>query len=300
MTESLFIHCITAPDDTYNAIRDNQTPEEQEMRVFLEEMWRKYKPYADTDFRQQIQYNFDSRFWEMYLACTLIDNELPISAEREKANRGPDILIDSPEGRVWIEAIAPTAGGEVNPDRVPEMLPNVVTTIQKDGILLRYRAAIEEKHNKYWKYREDGIVAPTDAYVIAIDSCRIPNAIANANWKDRPPYILEVVLPIERIWRFSRIEGAKDDYRFRGGITRESGAKVDTSVFLDPEYAGISAVICAYVSCGHMPSSMGGNYVFVHNPLASNPLSAGFLKVGREYVPSYTDDELVLTATDWD
>jgi hypothetical protein len=49
-----------------------------------------------------------------------------------------------------------------------------------------------------------------------------------------------------------------------------------------------------------MPSAMGGNFVFVHNPLASNPLSAGFLKVGREYVPSYTDDEPMLTATDWD
>lgn len=300
MTDSLFIYGITAPDPTYNAIRDNQTPEERELRAYLQEMWQKYRPYADTDFKKQIQYDFAARFWEMYLACTLIDNELPIAPKQKNANKGPDILIESPERRVWIEAIAPTAGGEVNPDRVPEMPSNVLTTIPKDGIILRFRAAIEEKHNKHKKYMEDGIVAPTDAYIIAIDSCRIPNAIANANWKNRPPYILEVVLPIERIWQGSRIEGAKEAYRFRNGITRASGTKIDTSVFIDPQYKGISAVICAYVSYGYMPSTIGGNFVFVHNPNASNRIPAGFLKVGREYVPDYSEGEEVLTAQDWD
>jgi hypothetical protein len=34
----------------------------------------KYEPFADKDFGIKIRENFHSRFWEMYLTCTLIGN----------------------------------------------------------------------------------------------------------------------------------------------------------------------------------------------------------------------------------
>lgn len=298
MGESLFQHGVVAPDETYNAIRDNKTTEEERTRSVLEEMWRKYQPYADSDFRRQIQCDFAARFWEMYLACTLLDNGVPVSSRPSRSNRGPDILASEAGGAVWIEAITPKPGAEENPDRVPEVRRGVVQEVPKDRILLRYRAAIEEKYRKYRTYRENGVVGPGDHYVIAIDCCRIPNAIRDVDHKGKHPYILEVLFPMERVWELSPA-GAREDYRYQDGIDRASGTRIGKDVFVNPDYADLSAIIFAYVSSGRMPPRPGENFVLVHNPLASHALSPGFLKVGCEYVPSQRAGRCVLSRTDW-
>ena len=71
-----------------------------------------------------------------------------------------------------------TSGADTNPDRVPDMKLGVVTVVPDDEIVLRYRAAIKEKYDsKYHNYVENGLIMPTDAYVIAINSCKIETAI---------------------------------------------------------------------------------------------------------------------------
>jgi len=44
---------------------------------------------------------------------------------------------------------------------------------------------------------------------------------------------------------------------------------------------------------------MGQDFTFIHNPLAINKLQHGFLKVGREYIATETDDEYAINATNW-
>jgi hypothetical protein len=266
--------------------------------LLLEAMWRKYQPYADADFKRQIQCDFAARFWEMYLACTLLDNGVPLSARPNRSNRGPDILALETGGPVWIEAIAPGPGAEQNPDRVPAVRRGVVEEVPKDRMLLRYRAAIEEKYRKYRTYRENGVVAPGDRYVIAIDCCRIPNATRDVDHKGQHPYILEVVFPMERVWELSSA-GAREAYRYRDGIDRASGTRIGKDVFVNPDHADLSAIIFAYVSCGKMPPRPGANFALVHNPLALHALPPEFLKVGCQYVPSQRAGECVLTRIDW-
>jgi len=123
MDDSLFVYGIEAPDQQYNTIRDSPGWYPMRIRSFMEDLWRKYRPYADRNFRQQLQVDLDSRFWEMYLACILLEYSIPLSLSRADAR--PDILIENENGRTWIEAIAPTSGADTNPDRVPEMKPGV-------------------------------------------------------------------------------------------------------------------------------------------------------------------------------
>jgi hypothetical protein len=117
MDDYLFVNGIQAPDQEYNTFRDSSSPYANQLRSFMESLWRKYQPYADSNFRQQIQVDLHSRFWEMYLACTLLENSIPLS----RMNAGPDIFIEHDVGQIWMEAIAPTTGADTNLDRVPDM-----------------------------------------------------------------------------------------------------------------------------------------------------------------------------------
>ena len=106
---------------------------------------------------------------------------------------GPDIFVEHENRRIWIEAVAPTSGADTNPDRVPDMKLGVAREVPDDEIVLRYRAAIRENYdNKYHNYVENGLIMPTDAYVIAINSCKISAAIMETD----TPRVLKAVFPI--------------------------------------------------------------------------------------------------------
>jgi len=232
----------------------------------------------------------------MYLACTLLENSIPLS----KKNAGPDIFIKYDNVRIWMEAIAPTSGAETNPDRVPDMKLGVATEVPDDEIVLRYRAAIREKYdNKYHNYVENGVIMPTDAYVTAINSCKISTAIMETD----TPRILKAVFPIGN-WQVTidKKTGAVVDtgYQLRFKIRRVGGAEVRTDVFLNPEYANLSGVLYSHVSVRKVPKKMGEDFVFIHNPLATtNRLPYGFLKVGREYMPTEDSEGYAINATNW-
>jgi len=294
---NLFINGIQSPEQEYNIFRDSQDPYETQIRLFMEDLWRKYKPYADKNFRQQIQIDLDSRFWEMYLACTLLDNSIPIL----NTGKGPDFLIKQNAGRIWIEAIAPTSGADVNVDRVPEMKLGVASRVPDEQIILRYSSAIKEKYdNKYNKYVGDGVIASNDAYVIAINGCKIPSAIMELE----VPRILKAVFPIGyKQIKIDTKTGIVIDtgYQFRNKIGRSLGSEVRTDIFLNPKYSNLSGVPFPFslASVRKVPEKMGEDFVFIHNPLATNGIPKGFLKVGREYFPIEGDEGYKVEITNW-
>jgi hypothetical protein len=296
MDENLFINNIQAPDPIYNIIRDRQEPYPMWIKSFMEDLWQKYKPYADRHFKQQMQVDLDSRFWEMYLACTLLENSIHLSS----SDVGPDILIEHDNGRIWVEAIAPTSGADTNPDRVPEMKPGVATRVPDNEIVLRYRAAIREKYdNKYKTYVANGLILPTDAYIIAINSCKIDTAIMETD----TPRIIKAVFPIGDLQvTIDTKTGIVTDtgYQLRFRIKRARGSEVRTDLFINPEYANLSGVLYSHVSIRKIPEKMGEDFVFVHNPLAiNNQLPHGFLKVGREYIPTEGSEGYAINVTNW-
>jgi hypothetical protein len=297
MDDDLFINGIEAVDDAYNICRDSSTQYGTQLRSFMQSLWHKYRPFADSNFRQHMLVDLDARFWEMYLACTLLENSLPLLRRDE----GPDICIKHNVGRIWVEATAPTSGADTNPDRVPTMKPGIVTVVPGEQIILRLRAAIREKYDgKYRDYVKKGLVRPTDPYVIAINSCRIGPAIMETD----TPRILMAVFPVGN-WQvtINKKTGVVIDAgpQIRSKIRRTGGAEVRTDVFLDPEYSNLSGVIYSHSSVRSSPFArkMGQDFTFIHNPLATNQLQHGFLKVGREYIATENNDGYTISTTTW-
>ena len=158
-----------ASSQVYNNVRSADV----EMMVIAKKrclaMWEIFEPFADNHFVKEIKRDFNARFWEMDLTCTLL--ELGYDVECPKP--GPDVKI---EGNTWIEAICPTGGQEDHPDKVPDIVTDIAQSIRSEPIALRFTSAILEKHRKYLGYIKDGVISETEPYIIAINGNQIPNA----------------------------------------------------------------------------------------------------------------------------
>jgi len=300
VTEELFIEGIVAKDPIYNIIRDEKNDSYiVEVRSFAQELWQTYSPYADTDFRQQIQVDFHARFWEMYLTCTFLKASLSVISRDKGRDRGPDILIENQACRIWVEAIAPTSGADENPDRVPDFRHGVATRIPDEQIVLRYRSAISEKFDyKYHNYLATGVVSSSDPYVIAINSCRIKAAIADSD----PPRILKAVFPIgyQKVTINKQTKEIIDSgFEFRPTVERRSGAQISTDLFLNPAYENLGGILFSRASVNHLIKGLGEDFIFIHNPLAKNPIPPGFFKFGREYTAQEGLENHIITYKDW-
>lgn len=296
MTDKLFVEGVVAKDPIYNIIRNEKhEPYIVEVRVFMEELWQMYHPYADTHFRQQIKVDFHARFWEMYLTCTFLKRSLPV---RSKSS-GPDVLIEDTAQRIWVEAIAPTSGAEENPDRVPDFKYGIATRVPDEQIVLRYRSAISEKFdNKYQEYLASGVVSSLDPYVIAINSCKIAAAIVDSD----PPRILKAVFPIgyqQVTVNKQTLEIIDSGFQFRPTVERTSGEQISTELFLNPAYENLSGILFSRASVNHLIKRLGEDFIFIHNPLARNPIPPGFFKFGREYTAQEGPENYTVTYKDW-
>ena len=56
-----------------------------------------------------------------------------------------------------------------------------------------------------------------------------------------------------------------------------------TDIFMNKDYAGISAVLYSYMNIVNRPKTMGFEVHVVHNPLADNKLPSGIFPFGTEW-----------------
>jgi hypothetical protein len=255
--------------------------------------WCKFAPYADSNFKQEIARGFDSRFWEMYVACTILDEGIPISKPNSKG--GPDFRIVTDKGTIFIEAVAPKPGDSDKPDSVPKRKMNTLEGLPEDEILLRYCSAIQTKYDSYKRYLECGVVGSKDAYVIAVNGCKIEQAFIEFH----VPRILKAVLPIgDMQLTIEPITKSVIDQRhkYKPAIKKQSGSEVKTDLFLNPEYSGVSGIIYSWVNYANSDPNKD-HWFFIHNPLANNQIPTGFLRIGYEYYPY--EKETKLRIKDW-
>jgi len=264
-------------DPEYTNIRDIWHLSED--KEFVETLWRTYRPHADQHFREDACAHFQQRFWEMYLGVTLINHGFTIDAGGKK---GPEFYIKEQDLKIWTEAIAPGPGEGA--DAVPEIEYGrpIATRVPSEEILLRFRHAIQEKHREYVKYLNENVVAKDDPYIIAVNSKRIRAIVSDPEL----PFIVKSVFPFGNsfvVWDTKEERMVDRSHSFRDSIDKKSGSKVSTDVFLDPEYAGISAILDSKVGVLNRPKVFGSEFILVHNPLARNQLRLGFLGFGVEY-----------------
>jgi hypothetical protein len=282
MAEKLFIDDVIVSDEFYRMIRDENRAPVVELRSYLENLWATYHDYADKDFPAQLAQDFEARFWEMYLTCTLIHKSFNVLPKRTRA-RGPDIQIEYGSTTIWIEAATPRVGDSKKADSVPPAKVLVAQEIPDEQMTLRYRSAIHDKYfGKYFTYLRDGIIRSGSCYVIALNGCRMP-------WPGgdyEPPRIVRSVLPfgpqvVTIDTRSHKI--VRTGHQYRVHLRKASGQKVDTDIFVKPEYRHLSAVMFSEVNIANLTPSMGDDFIIVDNPLASKRLPDDFPKVGKKY-----------------
>ena len=274
---------VEASSKTYVNVRDSNTPMMIRARQLCLDMWNIYEPYADEHFRTEFARDFGARFWEMDLACTLLGFGKGIECPKP----GPDIKVDS---SVWIEAISPTQGHEGSRDRVPDIVTGTTMRVNKDPIILRYTASIEEKHRKYLGYIEKGIIKKDEPYIIALNSSQIPGADLELPM----PRIVSALLSIgSQYVEFDRESGdvVGDGYHHQEAVKKSNGADVPIDMFHNPDYCGISAILYSNSDCFNRAEKNGSGYIIVHNPRALNPIDVGFLGVGKEAVTAIESEK---------
>jgi len=268
------------------------------MNLITEKLWRSFQSYADEHFLIEIRNSFDERFWEMYLVCTLLEKGFCLSCPKP----GPDILIETGDKKIWIEAITPGPGAEASPDKVPDLVygASVAQAVPDEKIILRLRSAVEEKYNnKFNQYRQQNSVGENDVFIIAINGCQIPHSIADRH----PPRIVRSVFPIgneQVVIDKNSMEIIETGFEYRDKVQKNSGAGISTNIFLEAGCDKLSGIIYSRVDAGNPTFRMGQDFIFIHNPLAVNPLPKGFLKFGEEYIAVDKGDEYSLQIKNWE
>ncbi len=112
MTNWLFDIQVEKPDPVGVKIKEDTDHRIQEMRRRLHGIWSRFEPYADKDFCKEFARRPHQRFWEMFLACHLINNGKQLIPKSKHPGKGPDILIEEQGRGIWIEAVAPPVAPE--------------------------------------------------------------------------------------------------------------------------------------------------------------------------------------------
>lgn len=254
-----------ASDLGYISTRDH--PWGVNSKAFVESLWKRYYPYADSQFREDARNHFLQRFWEMYLGVTVLDKGFPLT---KHGDDGPEFSAQINGRRVWFEAVAPAPG--TGPDQVPELVPGEVRTVPVEQILLRFTNALAEKKKRYVAAVAKGIIVAEEPYVLAINSRGIPSA----PYGNTMPYFVQAFLPIGPLAIAIDRETLKvtdSFYQYRPHVAKASGTDISTRTFLDEDGAFCSAVIHSAVDCANHPADLGADFSILYNPNATHPIA---------------------------
>jgi hypothetical protein len=266
-----------ASDPWYSRLRDSSDARASEIREWCEALWMRYRPYADAHFLIEIRRDFHARFWEMYLAVTLLELGHQIACPKP----GPDVGIEVDGRRIWFEAVAPKPGD--GGDRVPPLVANQMQIVPNEQLVLRYLNAIDKKLTEQLpRWRAAGKIADGDALVIAIN----PRSLGRDVLDSTPPRILQAAFPMGGPYVTLDADGGRmigEGYRDRPAIRKVSGSEVRTGAFLEPTGVELSGLLCSRVDASVPRSPMGGDFQLVPNPLARVQLPPAFRLPGTYY-----------------
>ena len=262
------------------------------IRNGLEELWKRYEPYADGAFAHEFAVHPDHRFWEMYLTISLLNvrknlrrREQVTSAERDE---GPDICITKGSRRIWIEAVAPGPGDDGKPDRVPDFwqpTPDEAQKFPDRQIELRITSSLLKKRDAFARYRDNGIIGEKDSYIVAISGGQFA-AQAFGRWL---PHGISAVYPFGREITELDPETAKlrSRYEYAGEIARTKGGPIPRTAFQHQHFAGVSGLIWSLRSIGNFLGQRH-DFAYIHNQVAERPIPRRWIRWADQY---FSDEE---------
>jgi len=280
-TVDLFGDGPTPTDSAFRHILESSRPEPRKAGELVRSLWRKTEPYLEGGIPNRLRYEFHACFWEMYLTASLLDRNLPVTANSERRyqnGKGPDVQVGTVAA--WIEAIVATAG--TGPDAVPGYSFGQVALVPDEAFKLRLTAAISEKLGKYRRYLTNGIVTESEPFVIAVSGAAVPYVHQDVF----PGRIIAALFPFgpEAVLFDRRTNTLGDSYfTYQADIKKKNGTSIPTTFFEQEDSRGISAVIYSVADAFNFPDVLGADLTLIHNPQAASPLPRGFLGVGHEW-----------------
>ncbi len=254
---------------------------------------------APPNMRQEVaagERGLRAHIWEAMLYRHFLELRFEFRPDevRKAGQRGPDFGLLHEGATIWVEAIVPAPEGiPAEYLATPKVGEFIVKAMPHEQMLLRWTAALKEKHEKFQRYVENGIIAASEPTVIAINGCRLCEFAINDRGISQMPFAVEATFPIGPIAvpisRDGRTDGeARRIPRY--SIRNANGAEVPTDSFLNPRYGNVSAVIGAVKWDMLQPLPL----TVVHNPLAAVPLPREIFAATKEYVADDHGEEFLL------
>lgn len=292
--DPLFDPAVLATEENEAYINTRDLERNAQVRLHCESLWQRYSHLADSHFRMEFQRDMCSRYWEMYLGCSILDLGLTPSSD----DAGPDLTVPVNGQTICIEAVAPTPGQVGLPDSVPDYECGKVRSVPDNQLVLRILSAIRDKGEKYHEYVRSGLVSNDASFMIAVSGSKLPSARQEVT----VPRIVRSVLPVgDEYIRFDLKSGQFTDsgHQYRNQVMKSRGQSIPTDLFLDPAYAWLSAVLWSCVDPWNVPPTIGADFIVVHNPLALHPLPHGFINVGSAYSAVVLQDGCRISSYSW-
>lgn len=260
---------------------------------------------ADPKFLIELSSPEEHKFWAS-ISEALVHQLLFTHSfgNRKNPGHGPDFLIQNGSQRIWIEVTCPEPTDL--PENWKEAAWGEASSVPHDLVLLRWTSAIKSKANALIGdtargkagYLQTGIVGPNDAYVIAVNACRLrhgpfPGILGISQF----PYAAEATLPIGPYALqidSKSLQVVDRGHQYRPFLLNKNNSEVSTKLFFDPQYNGISAIWALDLN----GSSAIGNtepIALVHNPNATNPVPIAFLPSQTEYTVMIGENEFSIS-----
>jgi hypothetical protein len=261
--------------EDYCSLRD--APHNVGRKVYCESLWDRYASFADPHFIDEIRIQFHPRFWEMYLAVSLLDRGY---AMHKLPGGGPEFGVDINGTRYWFEAIAPTAGDGL--DAVPaEGRRHGFRAVPQEQIILRYTGALYYKRKQWQRNLSKGRVSPREGYIVAINDRSIPWGWIGSDL----PYVVKGLYGfgnLEVVFDVNPTRIVETRRQHRPALKKASGSSVSSQAFIAGECPEISAVIYSLDEVANCSEEPGANFMLLHNTAPNVPVPRGVLQFRRE------------------
>lgn len=266
MPKNIFRPPKSGESKLYTRTRDWSDPHSLEFKNQLEEMVKDCQKQGllFKGYTKCLPSQLHQRWWEMYLMLGL--HYLGFAIRTSPKNKGPDLLVEVKNIKIWVEAIAPNCGN--GPDQVPEPVYNGVAEAPFLPFLLRLISAVNAKRAAFEKYLDEGQVDQKDALVVALSACSLNQFATLLDSKQRAPLqFLAGEGPIKiRIDPSTRKSFSSVTYRPQ--IRTSSGKVVGTDLFSQPEFSIISGVLYSIYDPMNAPPPSYASFSLFLNPRA--------------------------------
>jgi hypothetical protein len=238
------------------------------------------------------------RWWELFIGNWLASQ---FSESLIVHSEGPDFSFNCGDVKAWVECTAPWPSSPLQDIR--NKSKNGAFTLDPDIFTAMVTGAMKEKVRKFYVDLRKKIVKKNDYKIIAINISTARDVDLMHSSDTQPIFRALLGLgPASINIPFNQEGKAKTDeidvvQTFMDSIKSKNNSPIDTTRFLTPKYRRISGVLCSNQRYFECPDPTKPKMIFLHNPMALNPIPRGCFTGVDEYV---VEDNILKKLSDLD